>query len=79
MDGEKDRQESQVFINRTGLRNAWNKSPGGHEEALETTASLHSIFDKNKLLLLNKTAWLVSSQAGTSRCKQGEGRKVDIG
>lgn len=74
LDGGKDRRESQVFIRR-GFRNAWNKSAGCHEQALETTATLHSIFDKNKLLLLNKTARVVASQAGTSSCEWGGGGK----
>lgn len=56
LDGERDRQESQVSTHRRGFRNACSEGPGCHAVAFETTATLHSIFDKNKLLLLNKTA-----------------------
>ena len=71
LDGERDRQESQVSTHRRGFRNACSEGPGCHAVAFETTATRHSIFDKNKLLLLNKTASLVSGQARTLNCKVG--------
>lgn len=71
LDGERDRQESQVSTHRRGFRHACRASPGCRAVAFETTVTLHSIFDKNKLLPLNKTAQLVSGQARTLNCKLG--------
>lgn len=51
---------------------------GCHAEALETTAGLHSIFDKNKLPLLNKkNVCLIPGQAQTVLGEVGWGWKTE--
>jgi hypothetical protein len=52
---------------------------GCHAEALETTARLHSIFDKNKSPLLNKKKkkGLIPGQAQTVLREVGRGWKTE--